>query len=69
MYVDGILTGIDFSVKTRCVRETQMPPITANSKDGQDHKDKYMDTFTKILSQEMLTFCNMKVLAHTVENN
>ena len=31
----------------------------ANSKDGQGHKDKYLDT--KILSQEML-MCNMKDL-------
>ena len=40
--------------KTRCVCETQMPPIKANSKDGQGHKDKYLDTSRKILSQEML---------------
>ena len=26
-------------VQTRCVCETQMPPIMANSKDGQGHKD------------------------------
>ena len=26
--------------KTRCVCETQMPPIMANSNEGQDHKDK-----------------------------
>ena len=31
----------------------------ANFKDGQGHKDKYLDTCTKILSQEML-MCNMK---------
>ena len=31
-----------------------MPPIMANSKDGQDQKDKYLDTSRKILSQEML---------------
>ena len=42
-----------------------MPPIMANSKDGQGHKDKYLDTSRKILSQEMLT-CNMKALALTV---
>ena len=35
-----------------------MPPIMANSKDGQD---KYLDTSIKILSQEML-MCNMKAL-------
>ena len=29
---------------TRCVCETQMPPMMANSIDGQDHKDKYFDT-------------------------
>ena len=33
----------------------------ANSKDGQGHKDKYLDTSRKILSQEML-MCNMKAL-------
>ena len=38
-----------------------MPPIMANSKDGQDHKDIYFDTSEKILSQEM-TVCNMKAL-------
>ena len=42
------------------VCETQMPPIMANSKDSQDHKDKYLDTSRKILSQDML--CNMKAL-------
>ena len=33
----------------------------ANSKDGQGHKNKYLDTGRKILSQEML-MCNMKAL-------
>ena len=33
----------------------------ANSKDGQGHKDKYLDTSKEILSQEML-MCNMKAL-------
>ena len=39
---------------TRCVCETQMLPIMANSKDGQGHKNKYLDTCTsrKNLSQE-----------------
>ena len=46
---------------TRCVCETQMPPIMANSKDGQDHKDIYFDTSEKIFSQEM-TLCNMGAL-------
>ena len=32
----------------------------ANSKDGQGHKDKYLDT-SKILSQEIL-MCGMKAL-------
>ena len=56
--------------KTRCVRETQMPPIMANSKDGQGHKDKYLDTSRKILSQEMLMY-NMKALIFTfvLKNN
>ena len=46
---------------TRCVCETQMPPIMANSNNGQDHKDKYFDTSRNILSQEM-TICNMEAL-------
>ena len=33
----------------------------ANSKDGQGHKDKYLETSRKISSQEML-MCNMKAL-------
>ena len=36
----------------RCVCETQMPPIMANSIDGLEYKDKYFDTSKKILSQE-----------------
>ena len=32
-----------------------------NSKDGQGHKDKYLDISRKILSQEMLMY-NMKAL-------
>ena len=38
-----------------------MPPIMANSIDGQDHKDKYFDTSKKILSQE-ITMWNMETL-------
>ena len=38
-----------------------MPPIMANSNEGQDHKDKYFDASRKILSQEM-TMCNMEAL-------
>ena len=33
----------------------------ADSKEGQDHKDKYCDTRRKILSQKM-TICNMEAL-------
>ena len=36
-----------------------MPPIMSNSKDGQGHKDKYLDTSTKTSSQEILV-CNME---------
>ena len=32
----------------RCVCETQMPTIMANSKDGQSHRDKYLDTSREI---------------------
>ena len=51
-------------ILTRCVCETQMPPIMANSKDGQGHKDKYLDTSRIIVSEEML-MCNMKALDST----
>ena len=51
---------------TRCVCEKQMPPIKANSKDGQGHKDKYLDIRANIMSQEMLN-CNMKALALTAQ--
>ena len=47
--------------KTRSVCETQMPLLMANSKDGQGHKDTYLDTNGKILCQEMLMY-NMKAL-------
>ena len=43
-----------------------MSPIMTNSNDGQGHKDKYLDTSRKILSQEML-MCNKKALALTVQ--
>ena len=39
-----------------------MPPVMANSKEGQDHKDKYFDTSRKILSQEM-TMYNMEAFS------
>ena len=35
--------------------------MMANSKDSKVHKDKYLDTSTKFLAQEML-MCNMKAL-------
>ena len=38
----------------------------AKSTDGQGHKDKYLDTSRKILSQEMF-MCNMKALELTVQ--
>ena len=39
-----------------------MPPIMANSNEGQDHKDKYFDISRKILSQEM-TMYNMEAFS------
>ena len=45
-----------------------MPLIMSISKDGQGHKDKYLDTSRKILSQELL-MCNMKVVALAVQVN
>ena len=68
MYLDLIECMVHMSINyfifkipatTRCVCETQMPPIIANSKDDQGHKDKYLDTSGKILSREMI-MCNMK---------
>ena len=44
-----------------------MPPIMANSEDGRGHKDKYLDTSRKILSQEM-HMCNMKALIFKKNN-
>ena len=38
-----------------------MPPVMANSNEGQDDKNKYFDTSRKILSQEM-TMYNMEAL-------
>ena len=51
--------------KTRCICETQMPPIIANSKDGLGYKNKYVDTGRKILSQEIT--CNMKALIFIIK--
>ena len=48
--------------KTRFVCETQMPPIMANSKDGQAHNDKYLNTSRRLL------MCNMKALIF-IKNN
>ena len=44
-----------------------MPPIMANSNEGQDHKDKYFDTSRKLLtmSQEK-TKCNMEALWYLI---
>ena len=45
----------------------KIPPIRANSKDGLGHKDNYLDTSRKILSQEMLNdMCNMNALTFTI---
>ena len=43
-----------------------MSPIMANSKDDQGHKDKYLNTGTKILSQEMI-ICNIKALTFIIQ--
>ena len=39
-----------------------MPPIMANSNEGQDHKDRYFHTSRNILSQEM-TMYNMEAFS------
>ena len=36
-----------------------MPPIMANSKEGQSHMGKYLDIIRKVLSQEVV-MCNIK---------
>ena len=38
-----------------------MPPIMANSNEGQDHKDNYFDTSRKILSEDV-TICIVEAL-------
>ena len=43
----------------RCVCETLMPPIMANSKDSQDQKNKYLEINRMIFSQKMI-ICNKK---------
>ena len=55
-----------FICKQNVCCETQMPLITAKSKDIQGHKDKYLDTSRRILSQEML-MCHMKALISIIE--
>ena len=42
-----------------------MPPIMADSKYGQVHNDKYLDTSTNILSQKML-MCNLEALTFII---
>ena len=49
------------TVNKMCLWNT-MPPILANSNEGQDHKDKYFDTSRRILSQEMIMY-NMKAFS------
>ena len=57
---DDLKTCYEFSV-SRCVFETQMPPIMINFKDGQGHKEKYLDISRNILSEVMLMY-NIKAL-------
>ena len=45
-------------VETDVFVKHKSPLIMADSKDGQGHKDKYLDTIRKILSKEM-PMCNM----------
>ena len=52
------LDDYKYEVNKMCLLNT-MPPIMANSNEGQDHKDKCFDTSRKILSQEM-TMYNME---------
>ena len=47
----------------RCVCETQMTPMMANSKDGQDHKDEDKYFF---LPGERLIMCNMEDLVFII---
>lgn len=48
-------------IATKCVCETQILPIMANSSIGQDHKDKHFDISRKIVLQEM-NLCNIEAL-------
>ena len=58
MILPVLLYRWNLKKKTRCVKlcETQMPPIMANIKNGQDHNDNNFDTSKKILSQEMTMY-------------
>ena len=59
MYVKAVARGVPEVHVHPPFQKKKMPPIMANSNEGQDHKDKYFDTSRKILSQEM-TMCNME---------
>ena len=54
---------------TRCVCDTQMPPIMANSKDGQGHKDKYLDTSKKNLVTRIAHVQYESSIKYLLKNN
>ena len=51
-----------------CVCKTHIPPIITNFKDGHIHKNKYLDTSRKVLSQEIL-MCNTKALIFIIKKS
>ena len=59
--IDAIICSAEIHLRNKMCLWNTMPPIMANSNEGQDHKEKYYDTSRKILSQEM-TMCNMEAL-------
>ena len=40
-----------------------MPPIMANSNEGQDHKDKYFDTISREILWQEMTMYNMEAFS------
>ena len=61
MYTVSSSSAIAAIVVITFTCETQMPPIMANTKDSQGHKEIFLVTSRRILSQEMF-MCNMKAL-------
>ena len=65
-YISFLLKKLTFFCKQNVCCEAQMPLITAYSKDGQGHEDKYLDTSRRKLSQE-IHMCHMRALISIIE--